>query len=101
MAKPKIIWSHKATIKLFKILDFYSQRNQSTTFSVKLYRKFKKELSILRNQPEIGIKTNDEQIRGLIVDEFILFYEATSEVIIIYTLWDSRQNPENLNIKKE
>jgi hypothetical protein len=73
MAKPKIIWSHKASIKLFKILDFYTQRNQSTTYSTKLYRKIIKELSILKNQPEIGIKTDDEHIRGLIIDEFVIF----------------------------
>jgi hypothetical protein len=81
------------------ILEFYSERNKSKTYSKKLYTKFNKELSLLLKQPEIGIKTELEKVRGLIVDEFILFYEVTSEMIIVHTLWDSRQNPTELKIK--
>ena len=99
MAKRKIVWSHRARIKLFMILEFYSERNGSKTYSKKLYTAFNKELSLLNKQPEIGIKTEFEAVRGLIVDEFILFYEATSEMIIVHTLWDSRQNPTELKIK--
>ena len=99
MAKRRIIWSHKAKIKLFVILDFYSERNKSNTFSKKLYKKLNEELSLLIKQPEIGIKTDYESVRGLIVDDFILFYEITSEFVIIHTVWDCRQNPETLTIK--
>jgi plasmid stabilization system protein ParE len=99
MAKRKIIWSHKANIKLFEILDFYAERNKSATYSKKLYKKFKKELSLLSRQPEIGINTDLESVRGLIVDEYILFYEATSDLIIVHTVWDCRQNPDDLKIK--
>jgi len=81
------------------ILEFYTERNKTKTYSKKLYTKFNKELSLLLNQPEIGIKTELEAVRGLIVDEFILFYEVTTEMIIVHTLWDSRQNPTDLRIK--
>lgn len=74
------------------ILEFYTERNKSKTYSSKLYTKFNKELSLLIKQPEIGIKTELEAIRGLIVDEFILFYEVTTGMIIVHSLWDSRQN---------
>jgi len=99
MAKRKIIWSHRARIKLLMILEFYSERNKSKTYSKKLYAKFNKELLLLLKQPEIGIKTELETVRGLIVEEFILFYEVTAEMIIVHTLWDSRQNPTDLKIK--
>jgi plasmid stabilization system protein ParE len=99
MGKRKIIWSSKANKKLFEIMEFYAQRNKSKTYSIKLYQRFKKELSILVKQPEIGIKTEIESVRGLIVDDFILFYEFDSERIILHTLWDSRQNPDDLSIK--
>ncbi len=99
MAKRKIVWSHRAGIKLLMILEFYSERNKSKTYSKKLYTKFNKELSLLVNQPEIGIKTELETVRGLIVEEFILFYEVTTDMIIVHTLWDSRQNPSELRIK--
>ena len=99
MAKRKIVWSHKARIKLLMILEFYTERNKSKTYSKKLYTKFNKELSLLLIQPEIGIKTELDLVRGLIVEEFILFYEVTNEMIIVHTVWDSRQNPTNLRIK--
>lgn len=99
MAKRKIVWSHRANIKLFKLLDFYAERNKSDTYSKKLYKKFKKELSLLIKQPEIGTKTDMESVRGLIVDGFILFYEVTTEMIIIHTVWDCKQNPDDLRIK--
>jgi hypothetical protein len=96
MAKRKIIWSHKANIKLFSILDYYTQRNKSTLYSRKLYKKFKAKLTLLLSQPEIGIITDFEKVRGLIVDNFILFYELTPEFIIVHSLWDCRQNPDDL-----
>ncbi len=99
MAKRKIIWSHKANIKLFEILDFYTKRNKSPKFSTKLYTRFKKELSLIESHPEIGINTDFESIRGLIVEDFILFYEVTSTNIIVHTVWDCRQNPKGLKIK--
>jgi len=99
MAKRKIVWSHSANIKLFKILDYYAERNGNATYSKKLYKKFKKELSLLIKQPEIGINTDFESVRGLIVDEYILFYEVTDDYIIVHTVWDCRQNPNDLIIK--
>ncbi len=98
MAKRKIIWTQKANIRLFKILEFYSERNQSTTYSKKLYKRFTKELNLIVRQPEIGIRTDFESIRGLIVEQFILFYEVNSNFIIVHSVWDCRQNPEDMKI---
>lgn len=81
MAKRKIIWSHKAKISLFNILDFYTERNKSTSFAKKLYKKFNKKLSLLLKHPDIGIQTDIDTVRGLIVDEFILYHEVSSEFV--------------------
>lgn len=99
MGKRKIIWSHKAQIKLFEILEYYTKRNKSKTYSIKLYKRFTKELSLLHKQPELGIKTEIESVRGLIIEEYILFYEVNITQIIVHTLWDCRQNPDDLIIK--
>ena len=101
MAKRKIIWSQRASIKLFQILDFYAERNGNKVYSVKLYKKFKKELSLLVKQPEIGVITDLETVRGLIVDDFMLFYEFNEAYIIVLTVWDCRQNPDQLILKTE
>jgi len=99
MAKSKIAWSHKANIKLFEILDFYNERNKSKEYSKKLYKKFTRELTLLIKYPDIGVKTEIESVRGLIVDGYILFYEVTSDKIIVHTLWACWQDPNDLRIK--
>jgi len=99
MVKRKIIWSHRAKIKLYKILEFYIERNKSKSYSIKLYNKFNRELKLLLKHPDIGINTEIDTVRGLIVDEYILYYEVEKDNIIIHTVWDCRQNPEDLIIK--
>jgi plasmid stabilization system protein ParE len=99
MAKRKIIWSYRARIKLNAILEFYNDRNQSKTYSFKFFRKINKEIKLLLIQPDLGIKTQIESIRGLIVEDYILFYENSIDSIIIHTIWDCRQNPDDLIIK--
>ncbi len=98
MAKRKIVWSHRANIKLFEILGFYAERNKSNTYSKKLFKKFKEELTLLLKQPEIGTRTDIESVRGLIVEEYVLFYEVTLDMIIVHSVWDCRQNPDDLRI---
>ncbi len=96
MAKGKIIWSNKARIKLTQILEFYNERNQSNSYSAKLYKEIQKSIKLLLRQPTLGLKTNEKSIRALIVGDYIIFYESSNKNIIIHTLWDCRQNPEDL-----
>lgn len=99
MVKRKIIWSHRARIKLYEILEYYANRNHSKIYSAKLYQLFNKHINLLLTQPELGIKTSTKGIRGLIVLDFIIYYEVTKEFIIVHTLWPSKQNPDSLNFK--
>jgi plasmid stabilization system protein ParE len=98
MVKRKIIWSHRAQIRLFQILEFYAKRNQSKVYSLKLNAAIKKQLSQIQRQPEIGIKSEIESVRGFVFDNFIIFYEIEPTQIIVHTIWDCRQNPEDLMI---
>ena len=98
MAKRVIVWSHKARIKLFGILTYFADRNKSKIYSEKLYRRINKELKLLVKQPDLGIKTEIDSVRGLIIGDYILFYEVTADKIIIHTLWDCKQNPHDLKI---
>jgi plasmid stabilization system protein ParE len=99
MVKRKIVWSVKAKDKLFSILEFYTLRNQSKFYSVRLHRKIFKEIKLLIKHPDLGIKTDEKTIRGLIVEAYIIFYEVTIDKIIIFTIWDCRQDPVNKVLK--
>ncbi|RYD80719.1 MAG: type II toxin-antitoxin system RelE/ParE family toxin, partial [Sphingobacteriales bacterium] len=49
--------------------------------------------------PNIGKQTSDSNVRFKVVREYLLFYEISEDEIIILTVWDNRQNPENLALK--
>ena len=98
MAKRKIVWSNKARKKLFEILQFYSDRNQSKAYSQKLFNKINQELKLVSIYPTIGLKTDMELVRGVVVENYIFFYEFNTSKVIIHTIWDCRQDPEMLKI---
>ena len=97
MVKRKIIWTLKAKNQLFSILEYFAKRNKSKTYSIKLHKKIKSEILITLKQPNIGKQTDILNIRGLIIENYIVFYELLDTNIIILNIWDCRQNPENLN----
>ena len=99
MAKRKIVWSNRAKIRLYAILDFYIVRNNSKVYSIKLQKLISKEVNLLLKQPDLGLKTSEDSTRGLIIENYIVYYEITDDKIIIHTIWDSRQNPDNKIIK--
>jgi plasmid stabilization system protein ParE len=99
MAKRKIVWSNRAKQRLYEILEFYIERNKSKTYSVKLYRLLNKEVKLLLKYPELGLRTTDPSVRGLIINEYIVYYEVTFDKIIIHTIWDCRQDPDSKIIK--
>ena len=57
MANKEVVWTRNSEIQLQEILEFFTIRNKSGQFSLKLYKKFKSELKIVAKNPEIGIKT--------------------------------------------
>lgn len=100
MAKRKIIWSPKAKLDLFEILDFYYQRNGTKTYSKKLNSNFRKTIRLLANYPDIGVQADVQNIRNVIEGDYSIFYEIKSTTIEIVTIWDNRQNPDDLPIKQ-
>lgn len=100
MAKREIVWTNVSKFQLQEILEFFTIRNRNGEYSRKLYNKFKTELKIVAKNPEVGIKTKLDQIRGLIIEDYILFYEILEDRILILKVWDCRQNPDKLNIPR-
>lgn len=99
MAQREVVWSRHAKIGLYKMLEFYAERNKSYLYSKKLYLKIESEIRRIQKNPYIGNETDFENVRGLVVNQFIIFYELSNQYIIIHKLWDSRQNPDDLVIK--
>jgi plasmid stabilization system protein ParE len=73
LAKRKIIWSSRAKLDLFEILDFYLKRNETVPYSKKLNSKFRKALKLLEKHTELGIQTDVQSVRNLIVGDYSIF----------------------------
>jgi plasmid stabilization system protein ParE len=95
MAK-QIIWSLRAQNDRKDILKFWREKNKSNTYSKKLDQRFREAISIIKDYPQIGKQTDDSNARVKIITDYLLIYEEIENSIIILTIWDSRQDPQNL-----
>jgi len=96
MAK-RIIWSKRAQNDRMEILKYWTDRNKSKNYSIKLARLFKEAIKLISNYPEIGKPTDEVNVRIKVVRDYFLIYEVEKDQISILTIWDSRQNPDKLS----
>jgi len=100
MVKRKIIWSPDANLDFYNILEYYHKRNGNKTYSRKLYIRIRKSVRLLKKHPFLGVQTDDENIRCMIEGDYAVFYKIVEESIHILSVWDCRQDPETLTLKK-
>jgi plasmid stabilization system protein ParE len=56
----------------------------------------RKAIRLISKHPLIGIQSDVENTRALVDGDYTFFYQISEENIRIITIWDSRQNPDNL-----
>ncbi len=98
MAK-RIIWSRQAQNDRINILEFWIDHNQSPTYSIKLNQLFKEAVKLIAKFPDIGKPTDMENVKGKIVRDYYIYYEVKGDALHILTVWDTRQNPDELEEK--
>lgn len=98
MAK-QIIWSPRARRELKEILEYWSQRNKSHSYSRKLTKLFKEATQLILEHPNMGKLTTDKTARFKIVRDYLMIYEMIEEKIHILTIWDTRQDPDKLKLR--
>jgi addiction module RelE/StbE family toxin len=96
MAARRIVWTTPAKLQLKAIFEYFNFRNKSKLYSLKLNRLIQTELKILLQQPTIGKKTDSINVRGLLIENYYIFYQINETHIIILSVWDTRQNPKHL-----
>ncbi|MFD2872674.1 type II toxin-antitoxin system RelE/ParE family toxin [Mucilaginibacter ximonensis] len=97
MAK-KIKWSTRARREQFAILEYWANRNKSKTYSLKLSREFLDYINLLPNEPLLGKAASRDNVRFIIVREYLIFYLIMDDYIEIITIWDSRRDPNKLKL---
>ncbi len=99
MAQRKIIWTKKSNLERKDILDYWIRRNKSKTYSLKLNKLFLETLKQVAEHPTIGRKTEYENIRVKIIQDYLLFYEYTPTQVKVLSVWDGNRDDKNLEIK--
>jgi len=96
MAKKRIAWTKEARADFRATLEFYNDRNGSSTYSRKLAEQVFKAIEKLQDNNHLGIRTSDPEVRVLIKGAFSIFYELKEDMILVLIIWDSRRNPDEL-----
>jgi hypothetical protein len=52
-----------------------------------------------RKYPSIGFLTNIENVRGIVEGNYIVFYKIEKDQIEIITIWDTRKEPQTMEIQ--
>jgi len=79
------------------IFDYWNNRNRSFSFSRKLNDLITESLLLISRHPLIGKRTDKENVRVKILRDYLIIYEFTESDLIVLSIWDCRQKPEDLN----
>jgi addiction module RelE/StbE family toxin len=91
-----VVWSAVAKRNLQEIKRYYDDRNKNSDYSKKLLRVFQNAAKVIEKQPGIGKNTDFEGVKGLIILNYIIFYDVLSSHILILMIWDCRRDPAQL-----
>ena len=96
----KIIWHPGAKSELFEILDYYTRRNSSTEYSGRLFAKMEHYLSLVDENWQLGKKINKENVRRMIVENFLIYYLITPESVDVLSVRDGRRKPKKFKMSE-
>lgn len=99
MAKRTIIWSDQAQADRLEILQYWVFRNKSKEFSVKLNSLIIKTIELLAKMPEIGKIHESTKTRIKIIKAYYIIYRYDESELKIISIWDSRRDPQQMQIK--
>ena len=97
MDEIKIFWTKIAQKQRDVIFEYYNNRNKSFIYSKKLKSEIKEYSNILKQQPEIGKKITNSDLRNIFFGNYSLIYKRKLNSNYIAAFWDNRQNPEKLS----
>jgi len=93
----RVVWTKTARNARREILEYWITHNRSKTYPRKLSCLFKEKIEMLKSQSYLGKPTGFDEVRGTLVNHFIIFYKITSSQIITVAIWDNRTNPDDLH----
>ncbi|MCX6351686.1 MAG: type II toxin-antitoxin system RelE/ParE family toxin, partial [Bacteroidetes bacterium] len=78
-----VIWSAEAQKNRVEILSFWNNHNKSNLYSKSLNRLFVHAVRMIAKNPELGKKTEMENVRLKIVRNYYIIYRISEKIIEI------------------
>jgi len=94
----RIKWSTHAVADRISILDYWYQRIGDKKYSKKLDQSLKEIIKKLADYPKLGRQLDKREERFFVKDSYQIFYIETIDSIELLHIWDSRRNPDDLNL---
>ncbi|MBL7741073.1 MAG: type II toxin-antitoxin system RelE/ParE family toxin [Chitinophagaceae bacterium] len=82
----RITWTLRAHRDRKEILLYWKERNQSSAYSKKLNTLFKKAIDLVAAHPNIGRRTDIDNVRVKIARDYLVFYETGDDEIFILAI---------------
>ena len=92
----QIKWTAEAKFQFKEILDYWDDRNGTSTYSAKLIRLFDQTINRLAEYPEIGRQTENSRIRLKIIKDYFLYYSFNDIQLTILGISDMRRDTQYL-----
>ncbi len=89
----EIKWTVRAEIQFNNVLDYWTERNQSRTYSHNLIDMVDEALIGLSRFPESGRQTENESIRIKIVRDYFIYYSFDEKELQVIDICDMRRDP--------
>ena len=98
----RIIWSRSATVDKVRILNYWIKKTGSKTYARKLNDSLVEAVKLLKDFPNLGRNVPGTEYQFIVKDHYQIFYKHLKEKreIRILHVWDSRRNPDCLNLNE-
>lgn len=101
--KPVVEWTNTDETQFYEILNYWTNRNMSTSYAEKLSEAVWERTQFLLNNPNATVKTRFANTRKAALGHYSIIYKIVGSGILITAFWDNRQDPKKLYqiLKKE
>ncbi|RMB63212.1 type II toxin-antitoxin system RelE/ParE family toxin [Dokdonia sinensis] len=96
MARRVVKWTKTADTQYLNILDYWTKRNKSNSYSKKLIKIVAERTKQISETPLIYKVADFKHTRVASLGHFSMFYKWNDSEIIITAFWDNRQDPKKL-----
>ena len=93
MAAREVVWTEYALMQRMKILDYWIERNGSTTYAEKLLDGFESHANRMKRYLFIGKQTGTEGILVTLFRDYFIYHHVGNNLMHILSNRDNRRNP--------